>query len=184
MLKIIYVGLGIGLCFSSHFAIAQNVEPLVPGIDRHQGEGAADHIKEPSPLAHYHKLATSQGPVFANKDQQLIPGSIEAMLFRIFSAFLDHNSPSGWGKTSDWEPNRQNLELVLVRSLEFIKSQVIRKANKDEMQNEIKALQDEIGVLKQNLARLEAVLAQSKGVRKIIERDAAKRSGTVPGKIN
>lgn len=114
----------------------------------------------------------TRGPEFP-----LQPNSVGLVLFHIFAEFLDRNNPSGWGRHSDWPPTLKSMAVVIVTSLEFIKSQVIRKANKNDMQKEIQALRDEVDVLKQNLARLEAALAQSKDFRKIIERGASKRPG-------
>lgn len=114
----------------------------------------------------------TRGPEFP-----LQPNSVELVLFHIFAEFLDRNNPSGWGRHTDWPLTLKSMAVVIVTSLEFIKSQVIRKANKTDMQKEIQALRDEIDILKQNLAKLEAALAQSKDFRKMIERGASKRSG-------
>lgn len=110
-------------------------------------------------------------------DFPLQPNSVELVLFHIFAEFLDRNNPSGWGRHTDWPLTLKSMAVAIVKSLEFIKSQVRMKANKTDMQKEIQALRDEIDVLKQNLAKLEAALAQSKDFRKIIERGASQRSG-------
>jgi predicted nucleic acid-binding Zn-ribbon protein len=64
-----------------------------------------------------------------------------------------------------YKANDKNMLDMVKELLEFIKSQVRQKANKENVQRELTAMQKQIDDLTQNLATLQARLVQSEDIR-------------------